>query len=104
MQTLARHGLAPGPAVGVTTEPPLADAMQGMMARLRPQGLQGGHHSPELPEGARFPEGHFSCEAGSRRYRTYVPASARSAATGMIVMLHGCTQTPEDFAIGTGMN
>jgi poly(hydroxyalkanoate) depolymerase family esterase len=104
MQTLARHGLAPGPAVGVTTEPPLADAMQGMMARLRPQGLQGGHHSPELPEGARFPEDHFSCEAGSRRYRTYVPASARSAATGMIVMLHGCTQTPEDFAIGTGMN
>ncbi|MFN6979337.1 MAG: PHB depolymerase family esterase, partial [Gemmobacter sp.] len=22
----------------------------------------------------------------------------------LVVMLHGCTQTPEDFAIGTGMN
>jgi poly(hydroxyalkanoate) depolymerase family esterase len=23
---------------------------------------------------------------------------------GLVVMLHGCTQTPEDFAVGTGMN
>jgi len=41
--------------------------------------------------------------AGSIDYMLYRPASA---APGMplVVMLHGCTQSPEDFARGTGMN
>jgi len=33
-----------------------------------------------------------------------VPASAGEGLRGLIVMLHGCTQTPEDFAAGTAMN
>ena len=36
-------------------------------------------------------------------YRLYTPASAK-AGSPLVVMLHGCTQTPEDFALGTGMN
>ncbi|VXC78569.1 extracellular catalytic domain type 1 short-chain-length polyhydroxyalkanoate depolymerase [Sphingomonas sp. AX6] len=39
----------------------------------------------------------------SMEYRLYVPADA-AAGMPLVVMLHGCTQTPEDFAIGTGMN
>lgn len=41
--------------------------------------------------------------AASIDYMLYRPASV---APGMplVVMLHGCTQTPEDFARGTGMN
>ena len=40
---------------------------------------------------------------GVLAYRLYRPAGA---APGMplVVMLHGCTQSPEDFAAGTGMN
>jgi len=72
------------------------------MAGLRP--TASGSGSATIPEGAQFLEGQFACEAGSRRYRAYIPASAGTAETGMIVMLHGCTQTPEDFAAGTGMN
>jgi poly(hydroxyalkanoate) depolymerase family esterase len=57
-----------------------------------------------LPEGAAFHDRHFACAAGARRYRLDVPASAGAGLEGLVVMLHGCTQTPEDFAAGTGMN
>lgn len=56
------------------------------------------------PEGAAFRDLSYSCAAGARRYRLYVPASAERGLQGMVVMLHGCTQSPEDFAAGTGMN
>lgn len=62
--------------------------------------------APELPlpEGAQFLDQRYSCAAGARRYRLYVPSSADEGLQGLIVMLHGCTQNPEDFAAGTGMN
>lgn len=41
---------------------------------------------------------------GSRAYRLYVPASAGMSPMPFVVMLHGCTQSPEQFAIGTDMN
>lgn len=40
---------------------------------------------------------------GSRRYKLYVPA-ATSGPTRLLVMLHGCTQDPDDLARGTRMN
>ncbi|MPY72371.1 MAG: PHB depolymerase family esterase [Alphaproteobacteria bacterium] len=57
-----------------------------------------------LPEGAEFRDLHYTCAAGVRSYRLYVPTSACDGLQGLIVMLHGCTQSPEDFAAGTGMN
>lgn len=59
---------------------------------------------PALPEGAEFRDLTFTCSAGTRRYRLYVPASGAKDLKGLVVMLHGCTQTPEDFAAGTRMN
>jgi len=63
------------------------------------------------PEGAVFLSRSFACEAGSRDYKVYVPshiADRPPAEDGekppLIVMLHGCAQTPDDFAAGTGMN
>ncbi len=41
--------------------------------------------------------------AGVIDYMLYRPAGA-TAAMPLVVMLHGCTQTPEDFARGTKMN
>ena len=61
--------------------------------------------APEsMPEGAKFLTGSFSNQAGSRTYRLYVPSSYRGPGAPLVVMLHGCTQSPEDFAAGTGMN
>ncbi len=57
-----------------------------------------------MPHGAEFRQDRFSCAAGARDYRTYLPSTAASGVTGVVVMLHGCTQTAEDFAIGTGLN
>jgi poly(hydroxyalkanoate) depolymerase family esterase len=78
--------------------------------RLGPQGKLAGLRVPgrapdlPLPEGAEFRDLNHACAAGARRYRLYVPASGGGGLQGLVVMLHGCTQNPEDFAAGTGMN
>jgi poly(hydroxyalkanoate) depolymerase family esterase len=46
----------------------------------------------------------FSCAAGSRDYKVYLPSHVKGRKRPLIVMLHGCTQDPDDFAAGTGMN
>jgi len=57
-----------------------------------------------VPSGAAYLARTFTCAAGSRDYKVYVPSGAEGRALPLIVMLHGCTQHPDDFASGTGMN
>jgi poly(hydroxyalkanoate) depolymerase family esterase len=57
-----------------------------------------------VPDGARFLAKTFSNQAGSRPYKLYVPSGYHGQAVPLIVMLHGCTQSPDDFAVGTQMN
>ena len=57
-----------------------------------------------LPKGAQFIDGSFTNAAGTRPYKLYVPGGDASASRGLIVMLHGCSQSPADFAAGTRMN
>lgn len=56
------------------------------------------------PRHGSFEEHQFSNAAGSRAYKLYVPAGPTDAPRAMIVMLHGCTQSADDFAAGTQMN
>src|SRR5579875_1467403 len=47
----------------------------------------------------------YNGSAGSRPYYVYTPANYQvGTPVPLIVMLHGCTQTPTDFANGTQMN
>lgn len=40
----------------------------------------------------------------TRRYKLYTPPRTLGQASALVVMLHGCTQNPDDFAAGTDMN
>ncbi len=57
-----------------------------------------------VPEGAAYLARSFTGAAGARDYKVYVPKRANRRAVPLVVMLHGCTQNPDDFAVGTGMN
>lgn len=57
--------------------------------------------TPPIADGAQYLARSFTCTAGTRSYKLYVPASAPR---GLVVMLHGCKQDPDDFATGTSMN
>lgn len=58
-----------------------------------------------VPEGTRFIERTYSNAAGSRTYKLFIPSRYQEGQHfPLVVMLHGCTQSPDDFAAGTRMN
>ena len=58
----------------------------------------------KIPEGAQFLSRSFTCPAGSRNYKLYIPRSPRKGERALLVMLHGGKQDADDFAAGTRMN
>lgn len=52
----------------------------------------------------RFRTRCFGNAAGSLTYKLYVPVDHGDRKRALVVMLHGCTQDPDDFARGTQMN
>ncbi|MGO8800992.1 MAG: alpha/beta hydrolase family esterase [Roseiarcus sp.] len=52
----------------------------------------------------RFTARAYRGAAGTLNYRLYVPADHAERDLSLLLMLHGCTQNPEDFAVGTRMN
>ena len=57
-----------------------------------------------VPPGGKFIEGTYSNPVGTRTYKLYIPSRYQGQALPLIVMLHGCHQSPDDFAAGTRMN
>jgi len=51
-----------------------------------------------------FSAGSFRNTAGARDYKLFIPPRLPDQPRALIVMLHGCTQNPDDFAVGTRMN
>ncbi|AOO83145.1 extracellular catalytic domain type 1 short-chain-length polyhydroxyalkanoate depolymerase [Bosea vaviloviae] len=61
--------------------------------------------STDVPgDGERFRQRRFQAAAGSVTYKVYVPANHAERELALVMMLHGCTQDPDDFARGTRMN
>ena len=88
------------------------DALRTARIRLRakahPTPHSMSHPTPRpTPDAPTAPGARWEWRAGpdGRRYRLYVPASlGDTSGAPLVVMLHGCTQGPDDFAVGTRMN
>ncbi len=52
----------------------------------------------------RFETHSYADASGKHSYKLFIPNSYRGEPMPLVVMLHGCTQSPDDFAAGTGMN
>jgi poly(hydroxyalkanoate) depolymerase family esterase len=86
--------------------PDMLANLQRTMESVREQfgglGVQPGQDSTPWP--GNFSSGSFTNEAGTRDYKLYVPSTLTDAPAPLVVMLHGCTQNPDDFAHGTQLN
>ena len=101
-------------SVGGMSQLPLPNALRGFLDRMGQPGSTGGLNGlvgPKvgrppiaLPAGATFEERTYANQAGNRSYKLYVPSGYNGQALPLVVMLHGCTQSPDDFAAGTRMN
>jgi poly(hydroxyalkanoate) depolymerase family esterase len=58
----------------------------------------------ELASPGQFVDGSITNQAGTRTYKLYVPSCYDGQPLPLVVMLHGCKQDPDDFALGTRMN
>ncbi len=72
----------------------------------RPKGAEPAQNlrSPASARSGAFTDHNIRTDAGTRRYKLYVPAAATGREMPLLVMLHGCKQSPDDFAAGTRMN
>ncbi len=89
----------------------MREGLDQMMRNLRnlAPGLKGFGGETQEPQhgpasgGGQFVERSFSNAAGARDYKLFVP-SPRPGLRPLVIMLHGCSQSPDDFAAGTRMN
>lgn len=101
-------GRGPATAPRPAASPPLF----GGVPLTLPGGLPGAMPSPKegktdpavVPTGGRFVERSYTSQAGTRSYKLYIPSGYIGQEVPLIVMLHGCTQSPDDIAAGTRMN
>jgi poly(hydroxyalkanoate) depolymerase family esterase len=109
-QALARAGLSL-PGAAATRERPPIEGVARDVTTSADTGDEVASVGPTVPHEPLGP-GHFATcsfgnESGARTYKLYIPASYAATADErmpMVVMLHGCTQDPDDFAAGTRMN
>jgi poly(hydroxyalkanoate) depolymerase family esterase len=119
-KALASAGLDSGPSFDAAAVPVCADhaakrAPINVQARevveapvhgLAPTGAPDAADTAEPIPGQFLLRSH-TAPAGTRAYKLYIPVrTAKRAAQPMplVVMLHGCTQSADDFASGTQMN
>jgi poly(hydroxyalkanoate) depolymerase family esterase len=101
------------PAVTPVQEAAPADAsrsfgLKHLLRGWRTRGTASGVPKSEstVAEGrpGQFVTGSHASRAGARPYKLYIPATYTGQPLPLVVMLHGCTQSADDFANGTRMN
>jgi poly(hydroxyalkanoate) depolymerase family esterase len=92
---------------GLTKAGRLLEATAALQRRLGALPASWTEHLPTAEAAcsdSRFLSRMFANQAGSRPYKLYIPAGYDGQPVPLVVMLHGCTQSPDDFATGTRMN
>ncbi len=89
-----------------SSQPILSTLLERTAQILRSRGVvvEGPTHTDANHIETSFTAGTFEHAYGKRDYKLFVPASADITGRSLVVMLHGCTQHPDDFAAGTRMN
>jgi poly(hydroxyalkanoate) depolymerase family esterase len=99
----------PRPSAKVIPLPPrrpLGETLRALRVRrmIPPSAPEPAEREPAPDLGERFLRRSYRGPAGSLDYRLYIPADHERRELALVLMLHGCTQNPEDFALGTRMN
>ncbi len=99
----------PSPAAPPSARRPLGEVLRALGAARSHLPRTAPAPEPHRPRAPVANEQNFATRgytgpAGGLDYRLYVPADHASRDLALVVMLHGCTQDPEDFAVGTRMN
>lgn len=83
---------------------PLSQVIADLVARAPGQdaNLRGPFPTPDLPDGSIFERRRHEGPHGAQDYRLFRPSGRKGPLRGVVMMLHGCTQTPEDFAAWDG--
>ena len=102
IQTMFATGPSGDRPAGGTTADPL-DLMPERVTFAPHFPMPGAAPAGEPCAGGTFSDRSYAGPAGRLGYKLYVPAGDRRDLP-LVVMLHGCTQSPDDFARGTGMN
>jgi poly(hydroxyalkanoate) depolymerase family esterase len=83
----------------------LPNGLHEWLGRVAPSQRSKPFVEPEQSPGAgQFLSRSYRNAAGTRGYRLYVPSGYGGEPVPLVVMLHGCKQSPQDFAAGTRMN
>lgn len=110
IQGLLRSPQATPPATSTETRfEPAADVDARTFEHVPPRPLRADAQVQDVPAvlppaSGQFLDKRFSGPAGARNFKVYVPSSYDGTPLPMVVMLHGCTQDPNDFATGTRAN
>lgn len=101
----ALRGQPAGSATAGALAHPAAGSLAGAGAGLWARAKQArGPALDIVPGNAQWLAKSYSNQAGTHAYKLYVPSLFRGQPLPLLVMLHGCTQSPDDFAAGTRMN